>query len=52
MTLVTRERALYTGDTRTADVVADTPCMVLRLSRASIERMEAERPELAMTLHD
>jgi SulP family sulfate permease len=45
------EVALYTGDTRTADVVAEAPSVVLRLSRASIERMEAEEPELAATLH-
>ncbi len=45
------EIALYTGVPRTADVVAETPCVVLRLSRASIERMEAQEPELAAALH-
>jgi SulP family sulfate permease len=45
------EIALYTGDSRTADVVAEAPSVVLRLSRESIERMEAEEPELAATLH-
>ena len=45
------EVAVYTGAPRTADVVAETPSMVLRLSRASIERMETEEPELAATLH-
>jgi SulP family sulfate permease len=41
----------YTEDRRTADVVAETPCVILRLRRASIERMEAEEPQLAATLH-
>jgi SulP family sulfate permease len=41
----------YTEDRRTADVVAETPCVILRLRRASIERMEAEEPQLATMLH-
>jgi sulfate permease, SulP family len=41
----------YTEDHRTADVVAETPCVVLRLSRAAIARMEVEEPELAGILH-
>jgi SulP family sulfate permease len=41
----------YTEDRRTADVVAETPCVILRLRRASIERMEAEEPQLAAMLH-
>jgi sulfate permease, SulP family len=45
------EVAMYTGVARTADVVAETPSVVLRLSRASIERIEAEDPELAAALH-
>jgi sulfate permease, SulP family len=45
------EVAMYTGVPRTADVVAETPSVVLRLSRASIERIEAEDPELAAALH-
>ncbi len=32
------EIALYTGVPRTADVVAEVPSIVLRLSRASIRR--------------
>ena len=39
------------GIPRTADVVAETPSVVLRLSRASIERMETAEPELAAALH-
>ena len=49
--VVVGEVAMYTGAPRTADVVAETPSVVLRLSRASIERMEAEEPELAGALH-
>ncbi len=49
--VVVGEVALYTGVPRTADVVAETPSVVLRLSRASIERMEADEPELAAALH-
>ena len=49
--VVVGEIALYTGVPRTADVVAETPSVVLRLSRASIERMEAEDPATAAALH-
>jgi SulP family sulfate permease len=49
--VVVGEVALYTGDPRTADVIAETPSVVQRLSRVSIERMEAEDPRLAATLH-
>jgi SulP family sulfate permease len=49
--VVVGEIAMYTGVPRTADVVAETPCVVLRLSRASIERLEADEPELAAALH-
>jgi SulP family sulfate permease len=45
------EVAWYLGGQRTADVIAETECEVLRLSRASMERMEREEPELAMALH-
>ncbi|MDQ4107675.1 MAG: cyclic nucleotide-binding domain-containing protein, partial [Actinomycetota bacterium] len=45
------EIALYTGVARTADVVAEVPSVVLRISRGSIERLEAEEPELAAALH-
>ncbi len=49
--VVVGEVAMYTGVPRTADVVAETPIVVLRLSRPSIERMEAEDPETAAALH-
>jgi SulP family sulfate permease len=49
--VVVGEIALYTGVPRTADVVAETPSVVLRLSGESIEQMEAAEPELAVALH-
>ena len=49
--VVVGEIAMYTGEPRTADVVAEMPSVVLRLSRESIERMEATEPALAAALH-
>jgi SulP family sulfate permease len=49
--VVVGEVALYTGDARTADVVAETPSVLLRLRRASIERIAREDPRLAAALH-
>ncbi|HYX79334.1 MAG TPA: SulP family inorganic anion transporter [Actinomycetota bacterium] len=49
--VVVGEMALYTGVGRSADVVAETPCVVLLLSRDTISRIEAEEPELASALH-
>jgi SulP family sulfate permease len=49
--VVVGEMAMYTGVPRSADVVAETPSVVLRLRRSSIERIEAEEPELAAALH-
>ena len=49
--VVVGEITLYTGIQRTADVVAEAPSVVLRISRESIERLESEEPELAATLH-
>ena len=45
-----RSRSIRTSP-RTADVVAEIPSVVLRINRASIERLEAEEPELAAALH-
>ena len=45
------ELAMYSGAPRTADVVAETPSVVLRLSKTAIERMETDDPELAAALH-
>ena len=49
--VVVGEVALYTGVPRTADVVTETPAVVLRLSGQAIARIEAEEPELAASLH-
>jgi sulfate permease, SulP family len=49
--VVVGEIAMYSGDPRTADVVTEGPSVVLRLSKDSIERMEADDPELAAALH-
>ena len=49
--VVVGEVAMYSGVPRTADVVAETPSVVLKLSKDSIERMETEDPELAAALH-
>jgi SulP family sulfate permease len=49
--VVVGEVAMYSGDPRTADVVAEGPTVVLRLDRASIDRLEAQDPELATALH-
>jgi sulfate permease, SulP family len=45
------EIALYTGSSRTADVIAEMPSVVLRLSRTSIERLETDDPQTAAVLH-
>jgi SulP family sulfate permease len=49
--VVVGEIALYTGVPRTAEVIAETSSVVLQLSRSSIERMEAEDPQTAASLH-
>ena len=49
--VVVGEVALYTGVPRTADVVTETPAVVLRLSSDAVARIEAEQPELATRLH-
>jgi sulfate permease, SulP family len=49
--VVVGEVSMYTGLPRTADVVAETPSVVLRLSGATIRRMEADEPELAAAMH-
>lgn len=48
---VVGEMRMYTGAARTARVVAETAGVVHRLTRASLERMEHDEPELAAALH-
>ena len=49
--VVVGEMAMYTGIPRSANVVAETPSVVLRLSGETIERVEAVDPALAAALH-
>ncbi len=49
--VVVGEVALYTGAPRIADVVADTPCVLLRCPGEQIARIEAEDPVVAIALH-
>ena len=49
--VVVGEVAMYTGVHRTADVAAEAPSVVLKLSTSAIDRIEAEDPELAGALH-
>lgn len=48
---VVGEIAMYLGTPRTATVVTDGACSILRLSRKAFDRMEQEDPELASLLH-
>jgi sulfate permease, SulP family len=49
--VVVGEVAMYLGATRSADVLAETPSVVFRLSRDAIDRMEASEPDLAAQVH-
>jgi SulP family sulfate permease len=49
--VVVGEVALYGGGPRTADVIADGPCVVLSCSSERIARIEAEAPDVAAGLH-
>jgi SulP family sulfate permease len=44
---VVGELGLYLGEARTASIVADEPCVVYRLSREDLNRMQKEKPALA-----
>jgi SulP family sulfate permease len=48
---VVGEIGLYTGETRSASVVAEEDCVVERLSADAVARMERDDPDLAMALH-
>jgi SulP family sulfate permease len=45
------EMALYSGQPRSADVVAETACRVRRLSAAYVGQLQREQPALAIALH-
>ena len=49
--VVVGELAFYTRVPRTADVVAETPCVVLKCSREQIARIETDDPVVAIVLH-
>lgn len=49
--VVVGEVAMYAGIPRTADVVAERRCVVLRCSSERIARMESEDPDAAAALH-
>jgi SulP family sulfate permease len=49
--VVVGEIAMYSGVPRTADVVSETPCVVLRLEGGALERLEADDPALAARVH-
>jgi SulP family sulfate permease len=48
---VVGEMALYSGQPRSADVVAETPCRVRRLSAERFARLEREHPSVAIQFH-
>ena len=49
--VVVGEITLYMDVPRTADVVAEVPTVVLKLSRDEMARLEREEPELSAALH-
>ncbi len=49
--IVVGEVALYTGTSRTADVISETTSVVLRLSRSTLTRLRTEDPQLAADVH-
>jgi sulfate permease, SulP family len=49
--VIVGEIALYTGAARSADVVAETPAVVLKLSREAIDAIGTGDPELAWAMH-
>ncbi|HEX8099826.1 MAG TPA: SulP family inorganic anion transporter [Actinomycetota bacterium] len=49
--VVVGEIGFYMGIPRTADIVAEQPSVVLRLSRAAIEQIETREPAMAAALH-
>lgn len=48
---VVGELTFYSGTPHTADVVAETPCVVLTCTREQLARIEADDPAVAIDLH-
>jgi SulP family sulfate permease len=48
---VVGELGFYTGEVRTASVVATDDCIVERVSQEAVARMERDDPDLALALH-
>ena len=48
---VVGEMGLFRDAVRSANVVADVPCRVLRLQRSGLQALEAAAPALALALH-
>jgi SulP family sulfate permease len=46
------ELGLYLGTTYTASVIADSPTIAYRLTRAALSEMKENEPELAATFHE
>jgi SulP family sulfate permease len=46
------ELDLYVGTSSTASVIADSPTIAYRLTRAALSRMKEKEPELAATFHE
>ncbi|HEX4139719.1 MAG TPA: SulP family inorganic anion transporter [Candidatus Methylacidiphilales bacterium] len=49
---VVGEIGLYLGQPRVASVVTEEPCVILRLSAESLQRMQRENPALASAFHE
>lgn len=49
--VVLGEVGFFTGRPRTADVVADMPSVVMRLSRDELDRLERDEPQLALAVY-
>lgn len=45
------EMAYYSGDARSADIIASTPSVVLRIDMGRIEALEKTNPEAALAFH-
>lgn len=48
---VVGEIGLYLNQTRTANVITDTPSIIYRLAKNSLDQMEKDDPDLAAALH-